>query len=71
MLSHHEFVDDSVNTRNLIPNTTVYRWLSLLVTDETAHNNSGRAVSPCGSEEPRREEGKISQVRKESEDIAQ
>lgn len=61
MLSHHEFVDDPVNTHNLIPNTTVYRWLTLLVTDETAHDNSGRPVSPSGSERPRREEEKISQ----------
>lgn len=62
MLSHHEFVNDPVKTGNLIPNTTVYHWLSLLVTDETAHNNnSGRAVSPSGSERPRREEGKINQ----------
>lgn len=63
MLSHHEFVDDPVNTRNLIPNTTVYRWLTLLVTGETAHNNSWRPVSPSGSERPQREEGKLSQER--------
>lgn len=31
-----------VNPVPLIPYTAVYRWLTLLVTDGTAHKNSGR-----------------------------